>query len=236
MRVSALSDVGLSRKNNEDNFSICAPHLYVVADGMGGHQAGEVASKIAVTTVKEYVLKYGPNQLDGDLLRDAIREANRQVFEAAAARPDCTGMGTTVSAVIVRDSQIHWAHVGDSRIYLFREGKAELITDDHSVVWQLLKQGGITSEEAEVHPKRNMLTRAVGIDAEIEVDVGSNPFFVGDQLILCTDGLTNLVSGEELAQITTQFSDAEETVKYLVNQAKERGGFDNITVILIDNR
>jgi PPM family protein phosphatase len=236
LRVSALSDVGLVRKNNEDSFSICAPRLFMVADGMGGHEAGEVASKITVTAIYEYVLKYETEQRAEVLLRDAIQDANRQVYETAVARPECSGMGTTVSVVLLSDGLIHWAHVGDSRIYLFREGEHQLLTDDHSVVWQLLKQGGLTPREAEVHPQRNMLTRAVGTEAQIEIDVGSTPFLSGDQLLLCTDGLTNLVSGEELAQVTKRMTDTDEAVKYLVNQAKERGGFDNITVILIDNR
>lgn len=236
MHVSALSDVGMVRKNNEDSFSICLPHLFVVADGMGGHEAGEVASQLAITAIKEHVLKYISEQNGEILLRDAICAANRVVYEAAIATPDYSGMGTTVSAVLLKDGLVHWAHVGDSRIYLMREGNHQMLTDDHSVVWQLLKQGGITPEEAKTHPQRNMLTRAIGTDRDVEIDVGKIPLMAGDRIILCTDGLTNLVSSEELAKINARLADTDETAKYLVKLAKERGGFDNITVIVIDNR
>lgn len=236
MRISALSDVGLVRKNNEDNFSICAPNLFIVADGMGGHEAGEVASKLAVNAIREHVLAHGLKQPGEKVLKDAVAAANRQVFEAAAERPDCSGMGTTVSVVLLRDGLINWAHVGDSRIYLFRDNQVSLLTDDHSVVWELLKQGSITQEDADVHPQRNMLTRAIGTEAETEIDIGNIPLLAGDQIMLCTDGLTNLISGEELAQAIKQCSDSDEVVKFLVNQAKTRGGFDNITVIYVDNR
>lgn len=236
MHVSALSDVGLIRKNNEDSFYVCAPHLFVVADGMGGHEAGEVASSLAVASIQEYVFNNVATKDKKDLLREAISEANRRIYAEAISRQGCQGMGTTVSAAYLQDDVLYWGHVGDSRIYLIREGVGELLTDDHSLVWQLMKQGELSLEEANSHPRRNVLTRAVGTEPEAKIDVGRRVLMPGDQVLLCTDGLTNLLTGEEIAAAATASTDPDETVKYLIELAKNRGGFDNITIILIDNR
>ena len=236
MHVSALSDVGLIRKNNEDSFFVCAPHLFVVADGMGGHEAGEVASGLAVASIKEYVFNNAATKDKQELLREAIGEANRRIYAEAISRQGCQGMGTTVSAAYIHDDVLYWGHVGDSRIYLIRDGVGELLTDDHSLVWQLMKQGELSLEEAHSHPRRNVLTRAVGTEPETEIDVGRRALMPGDQVVLCTDGLSNLLTGEEIAAAATAGADPDETVKYLIGLAKNRGGFDNITVILIDNR
>lgn len=236
LHVSALSDVGLIRKNNEDSFYVCAPHLFVVADGMGGHEAGEVASSLAVASIQEYVFNNVATKDKKDLLREAISEANRRIYAEAISRQGCQGMGTTVSAAYLQDDVLYWGHVGDSRIYLIREGVGELLTDDHSLVWQLMKQGELSLEEANSHPRRNVLTRAVGTEPEAKIDVGRRVLMPGDQVLLCTDGLTNLLTGEEIAAAATASTDPDETVKYLIELAKNRGGFDNITIILIDNR
>lgn len=236
MHVSALSDVGLIRKNNEDSFYVCAPHLFVVADGMGGHEAGEVASSLAVASIQEYVFNNVATKDKKDLLREAISEANRRIYAEAISRQGCQGMGTTVSAAYLQDDVLYWGHVGDSRIYLICEGVGELLTDDHSLVWQLMKQGELSLEEANSHPRRNVLTRAVGTEPEAKIDVGRRVLMPGDQVLLCTDGLTNLLTGEEIAAAATASTDPDETVKYLIELAKNRGGFDNITIILIDNR
>jgi len=236
LHVSALSDVGLIRKNNEDSFYVCAPHLFVVADGMGGHEAGEVASSLAVASIQEYVFNNVATKDKKDLLREAISEANRRIYAEAISRQGCQGMGTTVSAAYLQDDVLYWGHVGDSRIYLIREGVGELLTDDHSLVWQLMKQGELSLEEANSHPRRNVLTRAVGTEPEAKIDVGRRVLIPGDQVLLCTDGLTNLLTGEEIAAAATASTDPDETVKYLIELAKNRGGFDNITIILIDNR
>lgn len=236
MHVSALSDVGLIRKNNEDSFFVCAPQLFIVADGMGGHEAGEVASRMAVAAIQEYVLNHVETD-DGEiLLKEAIRVANRRIFEEAAAREGCHGMGTTVSAAYIHNDTLYWGHVGDSRIYLIREGEGHLLTEDHSLVWQLMKQGELSEEEASSHPRRNVLMRAVGTEPEAEIDVGKTSLLQGDQVLLCTDGLSNLLTGEEIVGVATRKTKPDETVQYLINLAKDRGGFDNITVILIDNR
>lgn len=235
MHVSALSDVGLTRKNNEDSFFVCAPHLFIVADGMGGHEAGEVASRMAVAAIQEYVFNHKQDTIE-DLLKEAIREANRRIFAEAAERSGCQGMGTTVSAAYIKNNVLYWGHVGDSRIYLIREGTGRLLTEDHSLVWQLMKQGELSEEEASSHPRRNVLIRAVGTESEAEIDVGKAALMPGDQIVLCTDGLTNLLAGEEIADLATRSADPDETVKQLINLAKDRGGFDNITVILIDSR
>jgi protein phosphatase len=145
-------------------------------------------------------------------------------------------MGTTVSATYITNDTLYWGHVGDSRIYLIRAGVSQLLTEDHSFVWHLIKKGELSEEEASSHPRRNMLIRAVGTAPETEIDVGEMALLPGDQIILCTDGLSNLLSGEEIADVTTRTADPDETVKHLINLAKDRGGFDNITVILIDSR
>lgn len=236
MHVSALSDVGLIRKNNEDSFFVCAPHLFVVADGMGGHEAGEVASRMAVAAIQEYILNNALHGNMDDLLTEAIREANRRIFTEAAARQTCHGMGTTVSAAYLDNDMLHWGHVGDSRIYLIRGGTGQQLTEDHSLVWQLMKQGKLSEEEANSHPRRNVLVRAVGTEPETEIDVGKTALLPGDQIVLCTDGLSNLLTGEEIAATVINSTNPDETVKHLIGIAKERGGFDNITAILIDNR
>lgn len=235
MLAFVKSDVGLVRETNEDSYEFLPPHLFVVADGMGGHAAGEIASNVAVQTIKEY---FTQNCLTDDphrILEKAIMQANTIVYEMAASKNDCAGMGTTLTAVYVTDTKIYWGHVGDSRIYLYRNNELSQLTNDHSLVWELVQNGNITKEEASVHPQRNMLTQAVGTSSNIKVDTGVTEWNTGDILLLCTDGLTNMVSEQTICSLLSLQPLTESVVSMLVEQANNAGGLDNITVILVRN-
>ncbi len=231
MKVYVNSDIGCVRENNEDSYICNPPHLLVVADGMGGHVAGEIASNLAVTTIKEYVTEKYATMPITDMLSQAIIEANRKIFSLSQEKEMYNGMGTTVSAVYVEGANIYWAHVGDSRIYLFQKGNLVQLTKDHSLVWELVELGSITKNEAKNHPQRNVLTRAVGTAEKLKVDVGNTNWIAGSDLLLCTDGLTSLVSEN---QILDALSNAcgDKVLENLISLAKASGGYDNITVIL----
>lgn len=234
MLAVAKSDIGLIRQTNEDSYECINPNLYIVADGMGGHLAGEVASKMAVSIIKNFIYTHINSELDLEsLLKNAILEANKMILEKAQQNKDYLGMGTTVSIVYCTDSQFFWGHVGDSRIYLLRNDELIQITKDHSLVWDLLASGSITKSEANVHPQRNVLTRAVGVDKNLLVDTGVCDLFKNDRLLLCTDGLTNMLSEDSIQKtISSKNIDLTESIDYLVSSAIAAGGSDNITVIL----
>lgn len=236
MLTHAISDIGLVRETNEDSYISQPPHLFVVADGMGGHVAGEIASQLASTTVNNYIEEnIGDINLE-ILLKQAIDQANTAVYQLAQSREDFNGMGTTVTAVYVEGGTIHWAHVGDSRIYLLRKGELSQITKDHSLVFELVQSGNITKEEAKTHPKRNMLTRAVGTSCSIKIDTGRITWEPEDIILMCTDGLTNMVSEEDIYHsIHHPHGNFNSILENLVSQAKTAGGFDNITTILLKN-
>ena len=224
--VGARTDVGRVRSGNEDSFMVHEP-LFAVADGMGGHQGGEVASNLALETLQK---ASGP-----DDLADTVREANRAVYEKAAGNPRLAGMGTTLTAVIVETEQaFRLAHIGDSRLYLLRDGKLDRITTDHTVVERLVGEGRLTPAEAEIHPQRNILTRALGVDAEVEVDEERVDVRVGDRLLLCSDGLTGMVEDEEIHRILAEQGDPQAAADLLVEAANTAGGQDNITAVVID--
>ena len=225
------SDVGKIRQLNEDFYTFDAPHLAIVADGMGGHAAGEIASKMATRSVMTFLDTQ--DTIDEDTLRLSIIKANDVVYHASESNSDYSGMGTTMIICYEKDDIIHWAHVGDSRFYLYRDGKLHQITQDHSFVGELERSGQITKEEAETHPKRNLLMRAIGADSEIEVDTGSFPLFTEDIILLCSDGLTNMVSEADIcAMLEKSGEDIESLPADLINRANENGGNDNITVLL----
>jgi protein phosphatase len=231
-----ISDIGLVRETNEDSYICDPPHLFIVADGMGGHVAGEIASKLAISTVNAYIQEHvGKDNLE-ILLKDAIIQANTSIYQMALSKEEFSGMGTTVTASYIDGDIIYWGHVGDSRMYLLRNGKLNQLTNDHSLVWELVQSGNITRDEAYVHPKRNLLTRAVGTSCLITVDTGFVQWKPGDIVLMCTDGLTNMVSEQNICTLM-QRTDCEisSIVEQLVNQAKDAGGFDNITVILLKN-
>ena len=235
LRAGTATDVGRIRPHNEDSSTMIeGASLYVVADGMGGHQGGEVASALAVQTVEA-----GADQEPSlETLKESVRLANRAIFEKAGSDPDLHGMGTTACAIRVvpgpEGDEIAWVNVGDSRIYLQRDGKLIQLSRDHSLVEDLLRSGQLTPEEAAVHPKRNILTRALGIDIDVEVDGGTVMPFNGDRFLLCSDGLFNEVSEDQIAAVLRRLADPSEAADELVRQANEGGGRDNITVVLVD--
>lgn len=236
MLVHGMSDIGLVRATNEDSYLCEPPHLFVVADGMGGHAAGEIASKLAVTTISRYIQENDEKIKYEELLKQAIVQSNTAVYQLSLSKEEFAGMGTTVTAAYVEGNTLYWGHVGDSRIYLLRNGELSQITNDHSLVWELVQSGNITKEEAKSHPKRNMLTRAVGTSCLIKIDTGAMALEAEDIILLCTDGLTNMVSEQEMYNIlTNQENDLEGIVNQLVVNAKNAGGADNITGILLKN-
>jgi len=228
----AESDIGKVRETNEDSF-IAIPPLFVVADGMGGHVAGEIASRLAIDTIREHFSLHAIAAGPDVLLRQAVNDANSLIYRLAQEKTECAGMGTTVTAVYVADEKIYWSHVGDSRLYLLRGDVFTQITEDHSLVGELMRSGSIDKEQAFSHPQRNILTRAVGTDEHISVDSGVAEWSVGDKLLLCTDGLTNLVRDEEILAVIASRAGGESLVHDLVMRANNSGGFDNITLILV---
>lgn len=242
------TDVGRRRKLNEDNFIVDPePHLYAVCDGMGGHNAGEVASKMAIETLAAFIEKshkekeitwpYGLDvnlSFDGNRLKTAIKLANKKVFRAADNREDYTGMGTTVVAALVSGQIMTIGSAGDSRCYLLREGKLTQLTRDDSWVSAALGEGILNSEEIEKHPLRNVITKAVGAKDSIELDVVEHRFANGDVALLCSDGLHAMLTDEQILQTLTPFpAGLEEAARKLIDAANEAGGKDNITVVLL---
>jgi PPM family protein phosphatase len=229
----AKTDIGKVREMNEDSYTY-APPLFAVADGMGGHVAGEIASRLAADTLKKHIAAHAGEPASPSLLEDAILDANSLVFRLAQEKSECAGMGTTITAVYVSGSKIFWGHVGDSRLYLLRANKLQQITEDHSLVGSLVRSGTITKEESLVHPQRNILTRAVGTEEHIKVDTGEIDWVAGDSLLLCTDGLTTLVRDEEiLSTMSAWLTAGDACLEALVATANAAGGYDNITVVLI---
>lgn len=235
MLVHAKTDIGKVRETNEDSF-VCMPPLFVVADGMGGHVAGEIASSMTADTLRKFVAAQTGTIDPVTLLEQAIGEANSLVFRLAQERSECAGMGTTVTAAYIDGSKIYWGHVGDSRLYLLHGNQLRQITEDHSLVGELERNGSISHEEALIHPQRNVLVRAVGTSEQIRVDTGVAAWTVGDKLLFCSDGLTNMVSDEDILNaINAATPDGEVVLKGLIEMANAAGGFDNITAILVQN-
>ena len=235
LRSAAASDVGLRRRANEDAYAVVPElGLYVVADGLGGHQAGQHASRLAVEATVGVVrsLRGAPASLT-EKLRYAVTNANREVFEASVQDPERAGMGTTLVALLVEEGRAALAHVGDSRAYRVAAGHIRQLTDDHSVVGELLRSHQISPDDARDHPHRHVLTRALGIRPAVQADLGELDFAPGDVFVLCTDGLTNLVMDEEIAKGVGEGENLERACRHLVELANARGGEDNITVALV---
>jgi PPM family protein phosphatase len=222
------SDTGRQRRSNEDREFARAP-LFAVADGMGGARAGEVASKIVVETLEEGLPDGGSNE---ERLATVVREANARIHQLAQADADRAGMGTTVTAAVVGDDAVSVAHVGDSRAYRIRDDEIERLTTDHSLVGELVRRGRLTEEEAEEHPQKSVITRALGPEAAVEVDTRSYPSRPGDIFLLCSDGLTGMVPEERIREIVTEADSLPEAGQQLIREANENGGRDNITVVL----
>jgi serine/threonine protein phosphatase PrpC len=239
--VAQLTDVGRKREHNEDNMAFVIPKdslvmaskgaLFIVADGMGGHAAGEVASEIAVDTVSNMYYQEDSNDVAVSLLR-AIKRANASIHQRAAENLLRTGMGTTCVAAVLRGNMAYIANVGDSRAYLLRGNQVKQISQDHSWVAEQVRAGLLTDEQARTHAQRNVITRCLGTQAEVDIDVYHEELHEGDFLVLCTDGLSGLVSDEELLRIVDQFV-PQESVYHLVERANENGGQDNITAIVV---
>ncbi len=238
--VAQLTDVGRKREHNEDNMAYVIPKdlqvmaakgaLFIVADGMGGHAAGEVASEIAVDTVSNAYYQDDSDDVATSLLQ-AIRRANAAIHQRAAENMLRSGMGTTCVAAVLRGSMAYIANVGDSRAYLVRNGQVKQISQDHSWVYEQVRAGLLTEDQARTHAQRNVITRSLGTQVEVEIDVFHEQLQEGDTLILCSDGLSGLVSDEELQHIVDQFV-PQESVYHLVERANENGGPDNITAIV----
>jgi PPM family protein phosphatase len=223
------TDTGRQRRDNEDNAFARAP-VFVVADGMGGAQAGEVASKIAIETFEKGLPDSGSPE---ERLAERVREANHQIHELSRTDRDRAGMGTTLTAAYVDDTSVAIAHVGDSRAYLFRDGTLERLTQDHSLVEELVRQQKLTPEQAAGHPQRSIITRALGPEASVEVDTWTYAVRAGDILLLCSDGLTTMISEDMVAEILRDAGSLDGTADALIAAAKEAGGRDNITVVLL---
>jgi len=246
--IEAVSDVGRKRKGNEDSFVASSEHkLFVVCDGMGGHAAGEVASRVAVDAIAEFVAMTAGDQeitwpfgldesisYDGNRLKTAIRHANRRVLDTMRERAEYDGMATTVVAVLLDGDVANVAHVGDSRLYLARAGGFSQVTSDHSWVNEQIRAGMISPDQARTHPLRNVVTRALGGRGELLVDVQSIRLEDGDTLLLCSDGLTTMVPDPDIAGILiASGTDTAAAAHALVDEANARGGEDNITVVLV---
>jgi protein phosphatase len=248
IRAYGLTDVGRKRKHNEDAFaSDVNEGLFIVADGMGGHAAGEVASKITVETIGEFIaatrqkeeatwpFKYN-HELDfnSNRLAVAIEKANERVMAAVAAQPWLKGMGTTVVAGLLNERILSLAHVGDSRAYLLRDGQLSRLTDDHSWVHEQVTAGILTEEEAKTHPLKNVVTRALGGGPSVTPDLQELVFAPGDRYLFCSDGLTTMVGDEEILDTAAAVKDPQALCRKLVDMANEKGGVDNITVVVVD--
>ncbi|MDZ4179441.1 MAG: Stp1/IreP family PP2C-type Ser/Thr phosphatase, partial [Coriobacteriia bacterium] len=226
---AGLTDVGRVRTHNEDSV-LLSPPLFAVADGLGGHEAGEVASEMAI----EALVENSPRRPDAKALGRAIRTANKAVLDAARHGQGRSGMGTTLTAAIVEGSTIAIAHVGDSRAYLFHGDTLEQITDDHSMVADMVRQGTLTEDQSRVHPNRSIITRALGSDPNMFADTYEVDAEPGDRLLLCSDGLTSMLTDAEIGDVLRTHRDAGSAVRTLIDAANAAGGHDNITVIIVD--
>ena len=245
-RFAARTDQGLVRPSNQDTWHAApAPagksashgHLFIVADGMGGHAAGEVASRVAVETVREgyYQAALAPGDDPARVLRAVLEEANRKIQSEGLENRARRGMGTTCTVALIRGTRLWLAHVGDSRAYLFRRGSLRQLTVDHNLAAELLAEGRISSEEAAAHSGRHVLTRALGVFPKLEPDVSAAALELLplDRLLLCSDGLTRVVTDEEIADAVGTLA-LEEALARLIEAAKKQGGPDNITIVLVE--
>ncbi|CDE14235.1 protein serine/threonine phosphatase [Clostridium sp. CAG:470] len=242
IKAYAKSDKGNVRETNEDYFyisnSLDQIQLFLLADGMGGYNGGEIASQLAIQTAKNYIENnFKDIEKDRDsiiqLLGSSMEYANMVVYEKAKENPELQGMGTTLEICLIYNNKAYIGHVGDSRIYRVRKQFIRKLTQDHSYVQKLVKEGTITKEQAEHHPQKNMLMKALGCNAFVEPDVMVKGFLKDDILIMCSDGLSNMVDQQTIYEMASK--NIEQATKDLVQLAKDRGGYDNITVVIIKN-
>jgi serine/threonine protein phosphatase PrpC len=226
---AAITDPGRRRRRNEDAF-VLEPPLFAVADGMGGAQAGEIASRIAASVLRDSAERSGE-----DSVSTLIQEANRRVYEAASTDEARSGMGTTITAALVEDGTVRIGHVGDSRAYRIRDGKLEQLTEDHSLVAELVRSGRLSPEEADVHPQRSVITRALGTDPDVDVDTFTVEARPGDVFMICSDGLTSMVDDEAILEIVERNRvSLDQAARALVDAANKGGGEDNITIVAFE--
>lgn len=239
-KAFATSDVGKAREINEDYFYISYPddklQLFILADGMGGYNGGEIASQMAVTAAKNYIMtNFDEANTNKDVLvelvKSSIKYANMVVYEKAQENSELTNMGTTIDVCLIYQSKAFIAHIGDSRVYRLRNEFFRKLTKDHSYVQRLIDDGELTKDEAMVHPKKNMLMKALGCEEFIEPDGMVRGFLKGDVILMCSDGLTNMVQEDEIKQIIKE--NPTDATKLLVQRANDLGGADNITAIII---
>ena len=242
MRILGKSDIGKAREMNQDSFFVSSEadeiKLFILADGMGGYKGGEIASKLAVVSAKNFITNNFPKIIKEKeeilkLISDAIEYANFVVFEKSKENKEISDMGTTLDICLIYNNKIFIGHVGDSRVYRIRKNVIRKLTNDHSYVAQLVKEGKITKEEAYNHPRKNMLLKAVGCSSLVEPDVMYKGFIKDDILLMCSDGLTNMLHDEEIYDIL--LNNPEKPVESLIKRANDNGGSDNITVIVVDN-
>lgn len=243
IKAYAKSDVGRARELNEDSFYITEDQfsknqIFILADGMGGCNAGDVASKLATTCAKNYIennFENTPKDKENliKLVASSLEYANMVVYEKSLENKEFQGMGTTLEVCLIYNNRAYIGHIGDSRIYRIRKDFMRQLTEDHSYVEKLVKEGTITKEEAEHHPKKNMLMKALGCNAYVEPDLLIKGFQKGDTLIICSDGLTNMVGKEDIYNIVRE--NFELAPKELIDLANQNGGLDNITIITIKN-
>lgn len=243
MRILAKSDIGKAREMNQDSYYVSDLEkdnlkLYILADGMGGYKGGEIASSLAVANVKNYICNnFKKTKKDREsilnLMKNAVEYANMVVYEKAKANEELQDMGTTLDACLIYNNKVFIGHVGDSRVYRIRKNIMRKLTTDHSYVEKLVKEGTITKEEAFNHPKKNMLMKALGCNSLVEPDVICKGFLKDDILLMCSDGLTNMLRENEIYNLLLNNPDKPEEA--LIKNANDLGGYDNITAIIIDN-
>lgn len=232
LRCAMRTDVGKVRRVNEDaTLEMPDWGVYAVADGMGGHNAGDVASRLAVESLES---RLRGKQATPQILQNVVQEANLVLLRRAQDQPECQGMGTTLTLLCVQENGAYIAHVGDSRCYRFRAGALEQCTEDHSMVGELLRNGALTAQEARAHPYRNVITRALGTTGYVEADVMAVEVHPGDRYLLCSDGLSGMVPDEQIAELLRGRS-IEEAADALLAAALEAGGRDNVTLLLLEH-
>jgi protein phosphatase len=226
-----MTDTGRKRRHNEDSF-VVAPPLFAVADGMGGANAGEVASGLAVDTLRQ---ESNDDSAGERFVVSLIQEANRRVYQRQTDDAEASGMGTTMTVAVIEDGIVRFGHVGDSRAYLYRDGEIRQLTEDHSLVGELVRSGKISAEEAETHPQRSVITRALGTDPDVDVDTFTVDAQPGDVFLLCSDGLYSMVGTDKiLGLIRRHRNDLDAAAKELIRAANKKGGDDNITVVAFE--
>lgn len=230
MRIGAKTDKGKVREQNEDAYGY-HDNLFVLADGMGGHCAGEIASAIAVETVLNMDLKTATPDY---ALKEAVYQANQAILNAVAQNPAQFGMGTTIAVLYLIDNLAYLTHIGDSRIYRYSNSSLQQLTDDHSLVAELVRNGGLTEAEAKNHPRRNVLTHALGSDCQLKLEISQVPALAGDKFLLCSDGLTGQLEEIQIMKELSVNDEPQVIVDRLVSLANDCGGVDNITTILIE--